>query len=79
MGWVAFRSGQYASARGVFQYLFQEAPYGTHAPGAIYWGARAAEQLGMGEVYQAELKAVVERFSGRLLCSAGWSTVVRPP
>ena len=26
MGWVAFRSGQYASARGVFQYLFQEAP-----------------------------------------------------
>ena len=62
MGWVAFRSGQYASARGVFQYLQNEAPYGAYAPRAIYWSARAAEQLGMGEVYQAELKALVERF-----------------
>ena len=62
MGWVAFRSGQFASARGVFQYLQSEAPYGAYAPRAIYWSARAAQQLGMGEVYQAELKALVERF-----------------
>ena len=62
MGWVAFRSGQFASARGVFQYLQNESPYGVYAPRAIYWSARAAEQLGMGEVYQAELKALVERF-----------------
>ena len=62
MGWVAFRSGQYASARGVFQYLHDSSPYSQHAPGAIYWAARSAEMLGMGETYLAELKALVERF-----------------
>lgn len=62
MGWVAFRSGQYASARGVFQYLYDLSPYGEHAPGAIYWAARSAEMLGMGETYLGELKALVERF-----------------
>jgi soluble lytic murein transglycosylase len=62
MGWVAFRSGQYASARGVFQYLHDESPYSSYAPGAIYWAARSAEMLGMGETYLAELKTLVERF-----------------
>jgi len=62
MGWIAFRSEQYASARGVFQYLHDEAPYSSFAPGSIYWAARSAQMLGMGEIYQAELQALVVRF-----------------
>ena len=63
MGWVAFRFGTISRRRGAFFSISSRTkPYGAHAPSAIYWSARAAEQLGMGEVYQAELKAVVERF-----------------
>lgn len=62
IGWVAFRSEQFASARGVFQYLHNQAPFGPHAPASLYWAARSAQHLGMGDIYLAELGALVQRF-----------------
>jgi len=62
MGWVAYRSGDYRSARGVLRYLEREAPYGRQAPAAIYWAARAAGELGNQVAYRSELLALVKRF-----------------
>ncbi|MEC9466440.1 MAG: lytic transglycosylase domain-containing protein [Myxococcota bacterium] len=62
MGWVAFRSGDFQSARGVFRYLEREAPFGRQAPAAIYWAARAAGELGDQVAYRSELTALIKRF-----------------
>jgi tetratricopeptide (TPR) repeat protein len=46
LGWVSFRTGDLRAARRFFLALFAEAPYGAVAPRALYWGARAIEDLG---------------------------------
>jgi soluble lytic murein transglycosylase len=62
MAWVAYRSGDFRSARGVFRYLEREAPFGRKAPSAIYWAARAAGELGDQVAYRSELAALTYRF-----------------
>lgn len=63
LGWVAYRTGDFAGARRFFQTLHDEEPFGDQAPGAIYWAARASEEMGGTETaVRAELAALVERF-----------------
>lgn len=68
LGWVAFRTGDFRGARRFFRAVIEESPFGNHAPGAIYWAARSAEEL--GHVVQAhdELRALCARFAHDAYC-----------
>ena len=62
LGWVAFRTGDFRSARRFFSTLYAEAPFGEDAPRALYWGARALEERGQRERAAEELAALEIRF-----------------
>ena len=62
LGWVAWRQGQYKRAREFFGNLLAADPYGPRAAAAIYWGARAAQELELREIAYAELLALTQRF-----------------
>lgn len=62
LGWVAFRTGDFGNARRFFASLRTERPYGPLAPRAIYWGARALEELGDRPGAALEMTALERRF-----------------
>lgn len=62
LGWVATRRGQFVQARQFFQTLLENDPYGERAAASIYWGARAAQELGETQTAMSELIALVQRF-----------------
>lgn len=63
LGWVAYRTGDFQQARRFFTTLLREDPYGPRASAALYWSARALEELaGAPQQVRAELAAVIETF-----------------
>ena len=62
LGWIAFRTGDFGSARRFFETLISEAPYGPLAPRALYWGARVLEERGRRREAAAEMAALEQRF-----------------
>jgi soluble lytic murein transglycosylase-like protein len=62
LGWVAFRTADYRAARRFFRTLLAEAPVGELAPRAVYWGARALEELGSRDAAGREMAALELRF-----------------
>ena len=62
LGWVAYRSGDYAQTRRNLTALLRDSPFGAHAPFAHYWRARAAEEIGDEEEALNDLTMLVSRF-----------------
>lgn len=62
LGWVAFRTGDYTKARQFFRTLFTESEYGPFAAQSLYWGARAAQEIGDNTTADQELAFLVAAF-----------------
>lgn len=62
LGWVAFRTGDFLNAIRFFRSLKLEAPYGTFAPRALYWQARAQEERNQPELARNGMLEVTEQF-----------------
>jgi len=62
LGWIRFRTGDFASSRRFFRALDREDPYGELTPAAMYWAARAALELGQPQLATTELQALCGRF-----------------
>ncbi len=68
LGWVAFRTGAFREARRFFVTLMREQPYGARAPGAVYWAARSADELGDHHGAHSEMLALCGRFARDAYC-----------
>ena len=62
LGWVAFRTGDYGKARQFFRTLFSESEYGPFAAQSLYWGARAAQEIGDTVTADQELSFLIAAF-----------------
>lgn len=62
LGWVAFRTGDFASAIQFFRSLELEAPYGPLVPRARYWRARSLEESSEPVVARALMLSLTEHF-----------------
>jgi soluble lytic murein transglycosylase len=62
LGWVAFRVGDYSKARQFFRTLFTESEYGPYAAQSLYWGARAAQEIGDRKTADQELSFLTAAF-----------------
>ncbi len=80
LGWVAYRTGDFIAARRFFEALRDEDPFGELAPGAVYWAARALEEMGGDrERVQAELVGLARRFPVSYYAYRATERLGRPP